>query len=156
MPFGHCGTICQWLWLLGWWMEERWMRTQRTLASICIHLPLECICWIILTMDHPNLMLFGASAGYHGMLASGGALQCNGAENAMILWSHCTIIAKSATKNAMQWSKNCYARSLVFFLPVYSLFFLKLSCCEIWKWGSHHTRHFSSFLPWFSLFLLHF
>ena len=37
----------------------------------------------------------------------------NVAENAMILWPHCTIIAKSATKNAMQWSKNHYARSLM-------------------------------------------
>ena len=47
----------------------------------------------------------------------GGALWCNGAENiaenAMILWPCCTIMAKSATKNAMQWSKNCYARSLL-------------------------------------------
>ena len=50
------------------------------------------------------------------MLASGGASQCNGAENvaenAAILWPHCIIMAKSATKNAMQQSKNCYTRSL--------------------------------------------
>ena len=48
----------------------------------------------------------------------GGTPWCNGAENVaentMILWPHCTIIAKSAMKNAMQWSKNHYARSLFF------------------------------------------
>ena len=46
-----------------------------------------------------------------------GASWCNGAENiaenVMILWPHCTIVAKSATKNVMQWSKNHYARSLL-------------------------------------------
>ena len=47
----------------------------------------------------------------------GGGLRCNGAENvaenATILWAHCTVVAKSATKNAMQRSKNRYARSLL-------------------------------------------
>ena len=96
MPFGHHRTICQWVWLLGWWM-----RMWRTSTSICIHPPLECIRWMILMMNHLNLMRFGASVGGCSMLAFGGASQCNGAENlaenAMILWPHCTIMAKSAT-----------------------------------------------------------
>ena len=67
-------------------------------------------------MNHPYLMLFGASAGVRGVLMFGGASHCNGAENgaenAIILWPRCTVVAKSATKNAMQRSKNRYARSL--------------------------------------------
>ena len=73
---------------------------------------------MILMMNHLNSMLFGASVGCPDMLASGGALQCNSAENiaenATILWPHCTVIAKSAMRNAMQQSKNHYARSLIY------------------------------------------
>ena len=81
------------------------MRTQRTLASLHIHPPLECVHRMILMMNHLNLMQFGASVGDHGVLTFGGALQCNSAENiaenATILWPCCTVMAKSATKNAM-------------------------------------------------------
>ena len=99
------------------WMEGGWMRMQRTSASLRVHPPSEYVRRMILMMNHPNLMLFGASVGDHGMFMFGGASWWNGAENvaenATILWASCTIVAKSATKNAMQQSKNYYARSLV-------------------------------------------
>ena len=71
MPSGHHETICQWVWLSAWWMEGGWMRMQRTLASIHIHPPLECIRQMIHHQNHLNLMHFGSSMGHRGVLASG-------------------------------------------------------------------------------------
>ena len=92
MPSGHRETICQQVWLSAWRMAEGWMRTRRTSASLRIHPPLEYVRRMILMMNHPNSMLFGASAGVRGVLMFGRASWCNGPQNRCIFCNvFCTV-----------------------------------------------------------------
>ena len=118
MPSGHCETICQWVWLSAWWMEEGWMRMQRTLASLRIHPLSEYIRQMILMMNHPNSMLLSALAGVCSVLTFGGASRCNGAENvaenATILWPVAPSWQKVQRKMQCNGQKKRYARSLFY------------------------------------------